>query len=53
MTNALKQATLADETKSQVLTILGQFFGFSKNLWAWFKKINQNGFGLVPIYLFI
>jgi hypothetical protein len=45
MTNALKQATLSDETKSQVLTTVGQFLSFSKNLWVWFQKINQNGFG--------
>jgi hypothetical protein len=45
MTNALKQATLSDETKSPVLTTVGQFLSFSKNLWDWFEKINQNGFG--------
>jgi len=45
MTDALKQATLSDETKSRVLTTVGQFLRFSKNLWVWFEKINQNGFG--------
>jgi hypothetical protein len=44
MTNALKQATLSDETKSRVLTTVGQFLSFCKSLWVWFEKINQNGF---------